>query len=196
MKTLRLQCIIVLLWAAIVLPCTAQNDLVALLAKASAGDPVSQDALGVLYALGNKDVPRNYPAAVKWFRKAALQDYADSQYRLGTMYEAGRGVNQDLQEAMKWYSLAAKQGQLGAELKLAKMYEAGRGVSKNFGEAAKWYQLAAEHGNADAQYKIGYFCQQGLGVPLNNEQAVKWYQKAAAQGNHQAIQALVAIGAQ
>ena len=172
-----------------------QGDLITLMQRADSGQPQAQDELGTLFALGNKDVPRNFSAAAKWFRKAAIQGYAGSQYRLGTLYESGRGVAQSWTEARKWYSLAAKQGQVGAQLKLAGIYEDGRGVAQSFAEAAKWYRLAADTGNPAAQFKMGYLYGQGLGVPLNNEQAFNWYQKAAAQGNQQALQALIAMGA-
>lgn len=173
----------------------AQEDIATLLAKASAGDPAAQDTVGLAYAMGSKDVPRNYTAAAKWFRKAALQGYADSQFRLGALYELGRGVAQDRDEALKWYLLAAKQGQARAQLKVGGMYEQGRGVSQSFAEAASWYHMAAEQGNSEAQFKLGHLYEQGLGVPLNNAEAVNWYQKAAAKGNLEATRALVALGA-
>ena len=43
---------------------------------------------------------------MKWFRKAAAQDYPLAQNRLGVMYEKGMGVAQDYVEAYKWYTLA------------------------------------------------------------------------------------------
>ena len=174
---------------------TAQEHIADVIAKATAGDPVAQDALGVSYAMGNRDVPRNYEAALKWFRKSAAQGYTESQMHLGAMYEMGRGVTKDLDEARKWYLLAAKQGNTHAQTKLGITCELGRGVAQDFAEAAKWYRLAAEQGYAEAQYKLGRLYEQGLGVPLNNAEAANWYQKASVQGNREATQALVAMGA-
>ncbi len=45
--------------------------------------------------------------AVKLFRKAAEQGYANSQAMLGLAYEAGRGVEKDNIRAYAWYSIAA-----------------------------------------------------------------------------------------
>jgi TPR repeat protein len=48
--------------------------------------------------------------AVKWFRKAAEQNYADAQEDLGRCYLRGDGVAEDLVEAYKWLLLAVRQG--------------------------------------------------------------------------------------
>ena len=48
-------------------------------------------------------VAQNYAEAVKWYRKAAEQGYAEAQFNLGVMYETGEGVAQDYAEALKWY---------------------------------------------------------------------------------------------
>ena len=48
--------------------------------------------------------------AVKWFRKAAEQNFAKAQYNLSVCYAAGAGVAKDNCEAYKWRLLAAGQG--------------------------------------------------------------------------------------
>ena len=45
--------------------------------------------------------------AVKSYRKAADQGYADAQFNLGGMYYNGLGVTQDFVEAHKWDNLSA-----------------------------------------------------------------------------------------
>jgi uncharacterized protein len=62
-----------------------------------------------MYKNGN-GVVQDYAEAVKWYRLAAEQGYADAQYNLGLMYDYGNGVVQDYAEAVKWYRLAAEQG--------------------------------------------------------------------------------------
>ena len=49
-----------------------------------------------------------------WFRRAAMQGHADSQFNLGDMFENGRGVTHDRAEALRWYRMAAAQGHAGA----------------------------------------------------------------------------------
>ena len=40
-------------------------------------------------------VPQDYKTAVKWFRPAAEQGYANAQHNLGVMYFKDLGVPQD-----------------------------------------------------------------------------------------------------
>jgi uncharacterized protein len=49
----------------------------------------------------------NYPAAAKWYQRAAGQGYADAQNTLGEMYLGGLGVQQSTMQAYVWFSLAA-----------------------------------------------------------------------------------------
>ncbi|MCP4827986.1 MAG: sel1 repeat family protein, partial [Proteobacteria bacterium] len=44
-------------------------------------------------------VSEDYAEAVKWYRLAADQGYADAQCNLGVMYDNGQGVPQDYAEA-------------------------------------------------------------------------------------------------
>ena len=53
--------------------------------------------------------------AVKWYRKAAEQNYATAQENLGVCYVSGEGVAENLVEAYKWLLLAARQGDEGAK---------------------------------------------------------------------------------
>ena len=52
-------------------------------------------------------VLQNYKTAVKWYRLAAEQGYADAQVNLGWMYDKGRGVIQDYVRAHMWLNIAA-----------------------------------------------------------------------------------------
>jgi TPR repeat protein len=78
-------------------------------AKAEAGDAESQVELGRRYDKG-EGVAKNQVEAVKWYRKAAEQNFAWAQYNLGGCYLRGQGVADDLVEAYKWLLLATRQG--------------------------------------------------------------------------------------
>ena len=71
------------------------------------------------------------PKAVKWYRKAAEQDHADAQTKLGVCYFSGEGVAKDFAEAAKWYRKAAEQGHANAQYNLGVCYDNGRGVAKD-----------------------------------------------------------------
>ena len=85
--------------------------------------------------------------AVKWYRKAADQNFAAAQYNLGVCYDRGDGVAEDHVEAVKWYRKAAEQNDADAQYNLAICYERGDGVAEDWVEAYKWLLLAAKQGH-------------------------------------------------
>ena len=74
-----------------------------------AEQPQAQCNLGMMYA-GGYGVARDAAEAVRWFRKAAEQGYAEAQYQLGIRYAFGKGVRQDKVEAFAWVTVAATEG--------------------------------------------------------------------------------------
>jgi TPR repeat protein len=58
-------------------------------------------------------VPWDYAEAMKWFRLAADQGYAQAQANLGAMCENGQGVPPDYATAYMWFSLAGAGAQEG-----------------------------------------------------------------------------------
>ena len=94
----------------------------------------------------NQCVPQDYAEAVKWYRLAADQGYANAQHNLGFMYGNGQGVPQDYAEAVKWFRLAADQGHSRAQNNLGIMYENGQGVLQDNVMAHMWYNIASANG--------------------------------------------------
>jgi TPR repeat protein len=52
----------------------------------------------------------NFTEAMRWYRLAADQGFAEAQIIIGNMYASAQGVPRDFTEAMRWYRLAADQG--------------------------------------------------------------------------------------
>ena len=77
------------------------QDRKTIMAKAQAGDPEMQVRLGHAYLYGWGGITTNEEEAVKWYRKAAEQGYAEGQYNLGNCFYSGYGVTKDEEEAMK-----------------------------------------------------------------------------------------------
>ena len=101
---------------------------------ADMGDPGDQFNVGLMYEQG-QGVPQSYTEAVKWFRRAAEQDYVKAQHNLGAMYGAGKGVKRDYVQAYKWLNICAGKGDdgcasqrdlLAKKLKPAQLLEAQR----------------------------------------------------------------------
>ena len=87
-------------------------------------------------------MPQDYAEAVKWYRKAAEQGYADAQLSLGFMYVNGKGVPQDGAEAVRWIGKAASQGTgFGmARMGLDVIYWSDKADPETYAELAKWYR--------------------------------------------------------
>ena len=162
-------------------------------AKAEAGDPASEAELGLRYKHG-EGVAKDQVEAMKWYRKAAEQNYALAQNSLGVCYEQGEGVQKDPVEAVKWYRKAAEQNLAPAQFNLGVCYaqrvpmnekENLLGVAEDPDaralEAVKWYRKAAEQNLAPAQCNLGLCYERGEGVKSDLVEAVKWYRKAAEQ---------------
>ena len=94
-----------------------------------------------MYGTG-KGVPQDYAEALRWYRLAAEQGYADAQASLGLMYYDGKGVPQDYAEALRWFRLAAEQGNADAQFNLGVMYYDGEGVPQDYLRAHMWVNLA------------------------------------------------------
>jgi TPR repeat protein len=107
---------------------------------------------------------------------------AEAQFKLGYLYDLGRGVVKDEAEAVNWYRKAADQGYANAQAGLGRMYSNGLGVAKDEVEALKWYRKSADQGNPFAQVSLGLAYELGSGVAKDEAESVKWYRKAADQG--------------
>jgi len=123
----------------VIVPQDMQKAFKNYMGAAERNDPAAQYEIGRLYEVGidqaicarspsihscrrtlneKKFSKNDMQTAVSWYRKAAKQTYAPAQYRLGTMYDDGRGVAKNHDKAREWYQLAADQGMVEARFKL------------------------------------------------------------------------------
>ena len=58
----------------------------------------------------------NSNAALKWWHKAAAQNFPQAQYNLGQMYTIGEGVKKDATVAYAWMVLAARNSEPNAKI--------------------------------------------------------------------------------
>jgi uncharacterized protein len=94
---------------------TNQPALDLIRAKANQGDAQAQLELAHEYQSGSLGAPRDLKEAIRWYRKAAEQNYRLAQYNLAAAYLRGLGVEKDDLEAYKWMLLAAAQGDPSAK---------------------------------------------------------------------------------
>lgn len=132
--------------------------------------------------LGQKD----YLAAEKFLREAALAGNGDAMVNLGVMYEQGLGVGQSYPDAVIWYRKAADAANASGMFYLGVMYNIGRGVLQDRIEALRWFRRAADFGQATAMATLGWSYRSGsLGVQ-NYADARYWFGRAAEAGNVEA----------
>jgi TPR repeat protein len=150
----------------------------------------------------------DYAEAVKWYRKAADQGYAEAQLNLGMMYDEGRApdeANELLDQAavregrnpgyyydggasyffetLHCLRLAAEQGYVKAQFKLGVLLYDHLAVEAEWEvEARKWFRLAADQGYAEAQFNLGMMYHEGRSVPQDYGEAEKWFRLAGNQG--------------
>ena len=131
---------------------------------------------------------KDYAKALKYYQYAAEKNDNYAQFRLGYMYDMGKGVSQNYAEAVKWYLKAANQGNETAQNNIGVMYEKGQGVEQNYSEALKWYTKASEQGNEYALYNLGLMYANGTGMKSQNiAEALKCFYKAAQKRYEAAI---------
>jgi len=86
--------------------------------------------------------------------KMAQQGDAEAQWRLGTLYRDGDGVQQSDREAVEWFQRAGEQKYAPALTALGAQYWAGRGVPQSYSKAYFWYDLALAQGDEKAESQL------------------------------------------
>ena len=124
----------------------------------------------------------DFARAAKELRPLAEKGNAEAQYRVGLMYEYGKGFPQDKVQAVNWLRKSATQGHIQAQVEIAVILATGDGVPQDDKQAVEWFRKAAEQGNVIAQYNLGLLYAKGQGIARDDEQAIAWFRKSADQG--------------
>lgn len=80
-----------------------------MVARAEAGDPLTQTALATAYHEG-LGVDQNPALAFHWFLAAAKQGHAGAQLMIAAAYDIGKHVERDPIEAAHWAALSKAGG--------------------------------------------------------------------------------------
>jgi len=115
--------------------------------RAAQGDVESARRLGVEYMDGKRGViDRDFEKARKYHMQAAMGGDRRSMMDLGTIYDNGYGVPENLGEAARWYLWGAKYGHGPAMYNTALMLETGDAGRTDLVESYMWYILGATEG--------------------------------------------------
>ncbi len=151
----------------------------------------SQFELAKLYEEG-KGLPADINEALRWYSRAAAQDFDLAELALVRLYRDGHGSEllPDAAKATTWLTRLAEQGNVGAMNDLGKAYLQGQGVPKNVKLAQSLFEKAAVLGSAAAPFNLGILFQTGaLGNP-DYPRALKNFQLSANREDPHAMAAL------
>lgn len=159
------------------------NDIVLRLKNTVSDDYINQAQgnLGVYY-IYEFGVERNVNEAIKWFKKAADNDYAPAIFALGQLYDGDTLGERRLDLAFEYYMKSAELGYNEAQYSVGDCYYRGEGVQQSKDKALSWWMLAANGGNIKAQYNLGLCYFNGDGTEKNEIEAVKLFKMAADGG--------------
>ncbi|MFQ5973978.1 MAG: tetratricopeptide repeat protein, partial [Alphaproteobacteria bacterium] len=130
----------------------------------------------------------DYAAAMGAWRPLADAGDAEAQYRVGTLYQYGYGVQRDYAEAVSWYETASAGGHREAQFSLGWLYlhggdAPGGSVTPDVAKAAFWLASAAEAGMGMAEYLIGRMHLEGsAGLAIDESYACTMLVRAAEHG--------------
>ncbi|CAI3954963.1 TPR repeat (TPR) (PDB:1KLX) [Commensalibacter communis] len=143
----------------------------------------------LLLRLGEND--NDYAEAARFLEVAAERDMATALYKLGVMYQSGRGVPLDTRRAAELYKKAAENGVRSAQALYGVALKNGQGVEQNFIQAETWLRKAALAGDIEAAVVLADMNGQGNDdIPPNYVEAARWYVVAAENGHVTATRSL------
>ena len=97
---------------------------------------------------------RDYPQAVSRLESLAESGDPEAQYRLASLYRAGKGVDKDLAKATELHYQSALTGYADAQYSYGQLVEKADNSPKSLNEAIDWYQKAAAQDHELALLKL------------------------------------------
>ena len=107
-----------------------------------------------LYKLGLQAMEKQqFAQAFGYWEPLAKDGHVESQYQIARLYEAGQGVESNLDSALYWYDRAAQKGHGASQFRLG-LYHMNESPDPNKALGFYWIQSAADNGDAEAQAYI------------------------------------------
>ena len=115
-------------------------------------------------------------------QKLADSGNAQAQFKVGNMYESGRGVGQDLNAAMQWYEKSAANNYKPAKNRLTYLQVKRGGFKPEHKSWLSEVKADADAGDGEASMMLGEMYEEGVGMPKNLVQAQAEYKRASVKG--------------
>lgn len=112
-------------------------------------------------------------------KKMAKRGNADSQFKLGLMFETGSGVEQGLVNAILWYKKAADQNFKPAINRLTYLDIKKSGFTRSHTRWIKQLKKDAQFNEGEAIFLLGQMYSEGTGIKKDLKQALTLLRKAA-----------------
>ena len=156
-----------------------------LLEEARSGNALAMFDLGRVCADGMGQSPEA-PQAQSWYSKALAAFQAVererpnryAEYRIGKMFAAGLGTEQDYTAAAQWLTRSAELGCTYAQYSLAKLYREGWGVEQTYEMALQLYEQAAINGFPYAAWELGKAYRDGVGTAPDERLSARYFTAA------------------
>lgn len=125
----------------------------------------------------------NFDAGIFEFQqKLADSGNAQAQFKVGNMYESGRGVSLDLTAAMQWYEKSAANNYKPAKNRLTYLQVKRGGFRPEHKSWLNEVKTDADAGDGEASMMLGEMYEYGVGMPKNLVQAQSEYKRASVKG--------------
>ncbi|ANB51100.1 hypothetical protein [Powai lake megavirus] len=145
--------------------------------EARIGNPLAQNNLGFYYFFGNGSY-WNIKKGLKWFKKAANQNFIYAHCNLGLIYSSGNRIESNYQKAMDHTLKGINISNGISESIIAGFYYRGHGVKLDYSIAHDWYLESAKCGNAFSQHVLFKMYEDGYYVKQNTTTALYWLNAA------------------
>ncbi|KAI8886565.1 HCP-like protein [Backusella circina FSU 941] len=148
---------------------------------ANSGNTNAQYKLGIYYE-EVLSMPE-YSIAKTWYSMAAEENHMDALYRLGRLYEEGKGVEKNIDKSISFYLKAAEFGCENSLSKLANFLKKANNISTKLEIQVDHYKKLALKGNAAAQCITGYLYFVFNPDSNGTFESLKWLSKSYQLGN-------------
>lgn len=159
-----------------------KNHIYWLKLSAEQGNANANYKLGVCYEGNDTIVEEDKALAFEYFEKAANNEQALAQSKLGFYYKRGVVVKQDFEMSYFWYLKGAENGHSIAQNQLAFCYMKGEGVEQDWEKAFYWFEKAAEQKHYVALYQLGLCYMYERGTAKDYQKARECFEKALDSG--------------
>ncbi len=142
-------------------------------------NPEAQTMPGELYANG-LGVEKNIGMAIQHLTHASGQN-SHAAFLLGTLFEKGDDVPENLDQAIRWYKRSAKMGDKNAANRLGILLATGKGIEKDPEKARQYFEKSVESGLFKANANLAWLYHCGTGTGKDELKAFMLTSKAAAK---------------